>query len=37
MDSVPAIELGACRQNAFFVDSVNYELHREPPSRRGED
>jgi hypothetical protein len=37
MDSVLAIEFGACSQNSFFVDSVNYELQREPPSRRGED
>jgi hypothetical protein len=33
MDSVLAIEFGARGQNAFFVDSVNYELQRKPPRR----
>jgi hypothetical protein len=28
MDSVLAIEFGACGENAVFVDSVNYELQR---------
>ena len=28
MDSVLAIEFGACGENAFFVDSMNYELQR---------
>jgi hypothetical protein len=32
MDSMLAIEFGACRQDAFLVDSMNYELHRKPPA-----
>lgn len=36
MDAVLTKEFGASGQNAFFVDSVNHELQREPPSRRGE-